>query len=431
MLDRSNTLLLSGTSHTRLHSCLYLFCSGSVFLFFSFLKTKGDDEIWLIEFYAPWCPVCEQLDPVWHQIGSELRSLGSPVHVGKSDATASKDLSKEFKILSFPAIVMLKKDMKYIYSGPKTKDEIMEFANRVSGPLVRHLSSVQLFQHVRTRHDVMIVYVGATSPLKGNFTSVAETLIVHTFFFSAPRDVLPKEVSLPSLPAVVIFKDGTYFTFNEEHDGDLQSWINRERFPNYNQIDGYTLYAMGESGKLVVLVVAEEKSLSQESLRYKSLVEKVSADYREIYSRNFYFGFMKGSEYIDGLVMGELSVPSFIVVNLSNDGFFMPLGAVQTERHLLDFLNGVLDGSIQGQGGNSIDLRAQRLLYNIKATVKPVFVRAPLYACFLLSLPLLVMVVLFRLCRKKLPPSADADGDGALLDPSLRRRRKPMDKKSD
>uniref|UniRef100_A0A3B3USW7 protein disulfide-isomerase n=1 Tax=Poecilia latipinna TaxID=48699 RepID=A0A3B3USW7_9TELE len=39
------------------------------------------------QFYAPWCSFCKQLDPVWHQIGSELRSLGSPVRVGKSDAT--------------------------------------------------------------------------------------------------------------------------------------------------------------------------------------------------------------------------------------------------------------------------------------------------------------------------------------------------------
>ncbi|XP_031176978.2 protein disulfide-isomerase TMX3-like [Sander lucioperca] len=425
MLDTRKTLLLSAL----------LVLSVSAFveeLDDTFLKTKGDDEIWLIEFYAPWCTVCEQLDPVWHQIGSELKSLGSLVNVGKSDAMESKDLTKEFKVQSVPTIMMLKKDVKYNYSGPKTKDGIMAFADRVSGPLVRHLSSVQLFHHVKSRHDVMIVYVGATSPLKGNFTSIAETLIVYSYFFSASRDVLPKEVSLPSLPAVVIFKDGTYFTFNEESDGDLQSWINRERFPNYNQIDGYTLYAMGESGKLVVLALGEEKSLSAESLRYKSLVEKVSTDYKDIYSRNFYFGFMKGSEYIDGLVMGELSVPTFIVVNLSNDGFFLPPGAVQTERHLLDFLNGILDGSIQGQGGNSIDLRAQRLFYNIKVTLKPAFVKSPVYCCFLISLPLFVVGVLIRLCRKKLPASANEDDDdGAILAPSLRRRKKLTDKKSD
>ncbi|XP_039671980.1 protein disulfide-isomerase TMX3-like [Perca fluviatilis] len=382
-------------------------------------------------FYAPWCTVCEQLDPIWHQIGSELKSLGSPVNVGKSDAMENSDLSKEFKVRSVPTIIMLKKDVKYNYSGPKTKDGIMEFADRVSGPLVRHLSSVHLFQHVMSRHDVMMVYVGATSPLKGNFTSVAETLIVHTFFFSASRDVLPKEVSLPSLPAVVIFKDGTYFTFNEERDGDLKSWINRERFPNYSQIDGYTLYSMGESGKLVVLAVGEEKSLSADSLRYKSLVEKVSTDYKEIYSRNFYFGFIKGSEYLDGLVMGELSVPTFIVVNLSNDGFFLPPGAMETERHLLDFLNGVLDGSIQDQGGNSIDQRAQRIFYNIKVTLKPAFIKSPVYCCLLLITPFLVVAILIYLCRKKVPAAAAADDDVLLLAPSLRQRRKLTDKKSE
>lgn len=42
-----------------------------------------------LQFYAPWCTFCKKLDPVWHQIGSELTSLGSPVNVGKSDATVS------------------------------------------------------------------------------------------------------------------------------------------------------------------------------------------------------------------------------------------------------------------------------------------------------------------------------------------------------
>ncbi|XP_049895590.1 protein disulfide-isomerase TMX3-like, partial [Epinephelus moara] len=144
----------------------------------------------------------------------------------------------------------LKKDVRYFYSGPRTKDGIMDFANRVGGPLIRPLNSLQLFQHAMNRHDVMFVYVGATSQLKGNYTSAAEELIVHTFFFSSSRDVLPKVVSLPSLPAVVVFKDGTFFTFDEERDGDLKSWINRERFPNFFRIDSYTLYAMGDSGNL-------------------------------------------------------------------------------------------------------------------------------------------------------------------------------------
>lgn len=40
---------------------------------------------------------------------------------------------------------------------------------------------------------------------------------------------------------------------SEERDGDLRSWINRERFPNYSKIDSYTLYDMGESGNFTSL----------------------------------------------------------------------------------------------------------------------------------------------------------------------------------
>ncbi|XP_044224316.1 protein disulfide-isomerase TMX3-like [Thunnus albacares] len=396
----------------------------------SFMETKGDDEIWLIKFYAPWCTFCKQLDPVWHQIGSELKSLGSPVNVGKSDATANTGLAKEFRVRGYPAILMLKKDVKYDYSGPRTKDGIMDFANRISGPLVRALTSLQLFQHAMSRHDVMFVYIGATSPLKGNYSTAAERLIVHTYFFSASRDVLPKAVSISSLPAVVVFKDGTYFTYSEERDGELKSWINRERFPNYNKIDSYTLYAMGESGKLVLLALVEEKRLCEKSLRYKRLVEKVAADYREIYSRNFYFGFMEGGSYIDGLLMSEVVVPSFIVVDLSSDSYFLPAGDIETERHLLDFLDKVLDGGVQSQGGNGVAQRVKRFVYDAKVMLTPLFSQAPLLGCFLVCLPLVLVMVTCYLCSKA--RSADTDEDGvALLAPSAQSSRKLTDKKSD
>nr|XP_040028315.1 protein disulfide-isomerase TMX3-like isoform X2 [Gasterosteus aculeatus aculeatus] len=380
----------------------------------TFMETRADDDIWLIKFYAPWCSFCKQLDPVWHQIGSELKSLGSPVNVGKSDATASTGLAKEFKVRGYPAILMLKKGVKYNYSGPRTRDGILDFANRVGGPLVRSLSSVSLFQHAMDRHDVMFVYVGATSHLKGNYTSAAEELIVHTYFFSSTKDVLPKVVSLPSLPAVVVFKDGTYFTFNEELDGDLKSWINRERFPNFLMIDSFTLYAMGESDKLVLLALVEEKNLCEESVRYKGLVEKVSADYREFYSR-------------------EVGVPSFIVVDLSSDGYFLPPAAVKTERHLLDFLNGVLDGSIQFQGGNSIYQRVRRFIYEIKVSLTSIISQAPLFGCFLVSFLLAIIAVVFYVCFKNRPTLADDDDNdsGGLLVSPLQRQTKLTDKKSD
>ncbi|XP_029970510.1 protein disulfide-isomerase TMX3-like [Salarias fasciatus] len=413
MSDKRNTFLLSA---------LLLWSALSVSAFVeelddSFLETKQPDDIWLIKFYAPWCSFCKQLDPVWHQIGSDLRSLGSPVRVGKSDASVYTALSKEFRVRTYPAILMLKKEVKYNYPGPRTKDDIMDFANRIAGPLVRSLSTPQLFLHAMSLHDVMIVYVGATSELKGNFTSVAEELIIHAYFFSASRDVLPKAVSLPFLPAVVIFKDGTFVTYNEEQDGDLKSWINRERFPNFFHLDSYTLYAMGESGKLVMLALVK-RYMCDESLRYKNLVEKVAAEHKDTYSRDFCFGYMEDTDFITGLLMTEATVPSFIVVNLTNDGYFLPAASIETERHLLDFLNGVLNGSVESQGGNGVVQRVKRFVYDVKTTVIPLFTDAPLLGCILFSFPTCIVLFLVYLCclarKEAAGEDDDDDDDGAL-----------------
>uniref|UniRef100_A0A1A7Z747 protein disulfide-isomerase n=1 Tax=Iconisemion striatum TaxID=60296 RepID=A0A1A7Z747_9TELE len=340
----------------------------------SFIETKHSDELWIIKFHAPWCTFCKQLDPVWHQIGSELRSIGSPVRVGESDATVSTALAKEFRVRTYPAILMLKNDVKYNYAGPRTKGGILDFTDRVSGPL---------------------------------------------------------DVGLTSLPAVLLFKDGMSFSYNEEHDGDLKLWILRERFPTFHQIDSYTLYAMGESGKLVLLALVEGRHLSDESLRYKDLVEKVASDHKEAYSRSFYFGFMEDSSYINGLVMGELIVPSLIVVNLSIDGYFLPLDPVKTERHLLDFLNGVLDGSVESLGGNGFTQRVKRFVYETKIALTPLFREAPELGCLLLSVPLIIGAIFCYLCIKNRPNLTQDQDNTTLQEPLPPRRNKLAYKKLD
>ena len=43
----------------------------------------------------------------------------------------------------------------------------------------------------------------------------------------------------------------------------------------------------------------------------------------------------------------EVAIPSIIILNLSNDGYFVPPDEVQTEEQLVQFINGVLDGSFK------------------------------------------------------------------------------------
>lgn len=118
----------------------------------------------------------------------------------------------------------------------------------------------------------------------------------------------------------------------------------------------------------------------------------------------------------DWFVVSQVTLPFIIALNLSNDGYFLPLGAMETERHLLDFLNGILDGTIQvslecsftwrmitwsigetfmcdfvwsqGQGGNCAYQRMSRLIYDIRVTLTVrLFIISPV-SCFLSMWPL-------------------------------------------
>lgn len=396
----------------------------------TFMQTTSEDDIWLIKFYTPWCAFCKQLDPVWRRVGSELRSIGSPVYVGKSDASVNTALAKEFRVRGYPAILILKKNVKYNYLGPRTAEGILEFADRLSGPLVRPLSSRPLFDHARSRHPVMFVYIGSSSPLKGTFRAAAEDLIVSTYFFSSTREALPPDVNVPHLPAVVVLKDGTLLTYDEKQDVDLKAWINRERFPNYQKIDSYILYAMGDTGKLILLSIQEPSSSREESLRSKRLVQKLSEEHREDYRRQVYFGFMEDRSYIDGLVMGEVDLPPIIMLNLSTDSYFLPKSPVETERHLLDFVDQVLHGGIQSLGGNGLLQRMKRLVYDAKVLLAPVFAWSPWLGWSLVGAVLLFVTLVFVFCYKLFSSRGDPEEQDEPPRPA-RHARRLEDKKSD
>ncbi|XP_041670571.1 protein disulfide-isomerase TMX3-like [Cheilinus undulatus] len=394
------------------YGVLAAFLSSAVLAFVEDLDDTFKDtrvnDIWLVDFYAPWCGYCKKLEPVWYDVGVELKSSGSPVRVGKMDATAFSGMASEFGVRGYPTIKLLKGDLAYTYKGPRTKDDIVEFANRVAGPAVRALPSRQMFEHMMKRHDVLFVYVGGESPLKEKYNDVASELIVYTYFFSASEEVFPESVTLPELPAVVVFKDGGYFTYDEYEDASLSSWVNKERFQGYLQIDGFTLYELGETGKLVAIAVIDEKDPTEESGRLKTLIQRVAKEYREHFNRDFQFGHMDGNDYINSLIMGEVTVPSVIILNTSNEQYFLPGEPIETMEQLVQFINSVLNGSAQAYGGDGIIQRIKRVAFDARSTIMSVFRSSPLLGCFLFGLPLgVISLMCYGICTAESDDGVD------------------------
>uniref|UniRef100_A0A669D5X9 protein disulfide-isomerase n=1 Tax=Oreochromis niloticus TaxID=8128 RepID=A0A669D5X9_ORENI len=338
----------------------------------TFKDTRVND-VWLVDFYAPWCGYCKKLEPIWHEVGAELKSSGSPVRVGKMDATAYSGMASEFGVRGYPTIKLLKGDLAYNYKGPRTKDDIVEFANRVAGPAVRALPSKQMFEHMMKRHDVLFVYVGGDSPLKEKYNDAASELIVYTYFFSASEEALPESVSLPELPAVVVFKDGGYFTY----DGKYFIFLDRRKSSFHSAFFGCNV------------------SLSH------------ATDFSCI-SRDFQFGHMDGNDYINSLIMGEVTVPSVIILNTSNEQYFLPSEPIESMEQLVQFISSVLNGSAQAYGGDGIIQRIKRVAFDARSTIMSVFRSSPLLGCFLFGLPLgVISLMCYGICTAESDDGSD------------------------
>ncbi|XP_053570850.1 protein disulfide-isomerase TMX3 [Bombina bombina] len=207
---------------------------------------------------------------------------------------------------------------------------------------------------------------------------------------------------------------------SEYEDGDLSSWVNKERFEGYLHVDGFTLYELGDTGKLVAVAVIDDKNNSAEHTRLKSIVQEVSRDYREHFHRDFQFGHMDGSDYINSLLMDELNVPTFVVLNTSNQQYFLPSKGIENTEDMIQFINSILDGTADAQGGDGILQRIKRVVYDAKSTVVSVFKSSPLLGCFLFGLPLgVISIMCYGICTADTDDGPEEMTRKDVIDPDI------------
>lgn len=61
----------------------------------------GSKDIWMVEFYAPWCGHCKALEPEWN---AAARDLKGKVKFAKVDATENEQLARRYGVQGYPTI---------------------------------------------------------------------------------------------------------------------------------------------------------------------------------------------------------------------------------------------------------------------------------------------------------------------------------------
>lgn len=92
---------------------------------FSNLVTKSED-LWMVEFYAPWCGHCKSLAPEFEKAAKVLKGI---VKIGAVDMTTDQGVGSPYDIKGFPTLKFfgINKGAPLDYNGARTAQGIVDF----------------------------------------------------------------------------------------------------------------------------------------------------------------------------------------------------------------------------------------------------------------------------------------------------------------
>ncbi|EDW79361.1 uncharacterized protein Dwil_GK13693 [Drosophila willistoni] len=392
-----------------------------------FIDVRHEGQ-WLVMFYAPWCGYCKKTEPIFALVAQALHATN--VRVGRLDCTKYPAAAREFKVRVYPTIMFIKGNMEYSYSGDRSKDELVDYALRMSGPPVQLVTRTESVDMLKGSHTIFFMFVGQQEGVVWDtYYAAAEGYQEHGFFYATSEDVAAQHFDFEKLPAVIVYKEEQHHFYPHGHiahemdplevNETIFQWVNVERFVLFPKITRFNIHQLLKTKKYLVVAVVQEDKLQQiasHELEFRDMVEGVIRKHRPRYHDQFQFGWIGEPSIAHSIILDQLPTPHLIAINSTTQHHYIPDDdpMQMTPQALHLFLESISNESATAYGGDTYFVRLNRALFEVRRSLKDMWQGNPVLTTVIFGLPLgflsLIMYSIF--CGDCLVTEEESEEEG-------------------
>jgi len=144
----------------------------------NFKDGVANQDIMLVEFFAPWCGHCKRLAPEYETAATTLKSNDPPVLLAKVDCTeAGKETCSQYGVSGYPTLKIFRGgEMSADYDGPRDSAGIVTYMKKNAGPSSITLKDAAHFKKkMESAEDMLVVgFFSEESDLYKQYMKVAD-----------------------------------------------------------------------------------------------------------------------------------------------------------------------------------------------------------------------------------------------------------------
>lgn len=190
----------------------------------------------MVEFYAPWCGHCQSLAPEYAAAATELKA--EEIVLAKVDATENSELSQKFDVEGFPTVFFFVDGVKKLYNGDRTKDAIVAWVKKKTGPELYNLTTTEEAQKIlEAGKPVVLGYLSSLEGLDSVELAAASKLEDDIDFYQTANSDVAKlfhidpEVKRPALVMIKKEAEGIYHFSGEFTKSNVAEFVTGNKLP--------------------------------------------------------------------------------------------------------------------------------------------------------------------------------------------------------